>query len=200
MKKWFKNKSGLTLIEILLAVALTTLTGVSVYHSLSMGINVWKRSQQLNVEEDVAIFFEKISADLYNSFLFTQIKFEGNEFRIAFPTMVYAAADKGLNLGEDQFVDQVGKVEYYYDVAQDKIFRRDANYSQAVRERYNEPRQMAASIHNVKFRYYFMTDTGELSSTEILDVLPTGVEIEVEISDQKGKRNMKKFIAIPVGS
>lgn len=190
----------MTLVEILLAVALTTLAGVSIYHSLSMGINVWKRSQQLDTEEDIAIFFEKLSADLYNSFLFTQIKFEGNEFRLAFPTMVYTPADRALNLGEDQYVDQIGKVEYYYDVGQDKIYRREANYSQAVRERYNEPRLIASSVSNVKFRYYFMTETGELSSTEILDVLPTGIEIEVEFSDQRGKRTMKKFIDIPVGS
>jgi hypothetical protein len=200
MRGLFRNKTGLTLIEILLAVTLSTLAGVCVYHSLSTGINVWKRSQQLDVEEDIVILFEKLSADLYNSFLFTQIKFEGNEFRVAFPTMVYTAADKRLNLAEDQYVDQIGKVEYFYDIGQDKIFRRDANYSQAVQERYNEPRLMASSVSNVRFRYYFMTDTGELSSTEILDVLPTGIEIEVEFSDQKGKRSMKKFIAIPVGS
>ncbi|MBP9854349.1 MAG: hypothetical protein KBD53_05740 [Candidatus Omnitrophica bacterium] len=200
MKIRLKNKFGLTLIEILLAVSLTTLMGLSVYHSLTTGINVWKRSQQLNLEEDVLVFLEKLSADLYNSFLFVQIKFEGNEFRIAFPTMVYTAADKGLQLEDGAYIEQIGKVEYYYDVSENKIFRREANFSQALDERYGEPRLLASSVTNVKFRYFFMTDSGELSSAEILDVLPTGVEIEVEFSDKNGKRSMKKFIEIPVGS
>lgn len=194
------SKSGLTLIETLLAVALVTMVGLALYHSFSMGVNVWDRSQQVNIEEDVAIFFDKLSFDLYNSFLFSQIKFEGNEFRFAFPTIVYTRADRGLRLEPDAYIDQVGKVEYYYDFNDDVLYRREANYSQAIKERWGEPRALIKSVSRIKFRYYFMTDTEEISSSEILDVLPTGVEIEVEFTDSRGTRVMKKFVDIPVGS
>ncbi|MBZ0165683.1 MAG: type II secretion system protein GspJ [Candidatus Omnitrophica bacterium] len=195
-----RNKSGLTFVEVILAAALTTMVGVTIYQSLAMGIGVWQRSQQLNLEEDVVIFLDKLSYDLYNSFLFSQIKFEGNEFRIAFPTMVYTPADRRLNLGADVYVEQIGKVEYYYDLGEDKVYRRQANYSQALRERYTDPQELVAGVDNLRFRFYFLTESDELSSSEILDVLPTGVEITVEFSDAKGKRTMRKFIDIPVGS
>ncbi len=195
-----RSQSGLTLVETLLAVALVTLVGLACYKSLSMGIEVWQRSQQLNIEEDVAIFFDKLSFDLYNSFLFSQIKFEGNEFRFAFPTIVRTPADKSLRLGEDVYVDQIGKAEYFYDFNDDKLYRRQANYSEAVRERWGPKRELVSSVTRIKFRYYFLTETEEISSAEILDVLPTGVEIEVEFADTRGKRVMKKFIDIPVGS
>lgn len=197
---FLRNKSGLTFVEVILATALTAMVGVTIYQSLSMGIGVWQRSQQLNLEEDVVIFFDKLSYDLYNSFLFSQIKFEGNEFKIAFPTIVYTPADRRLNLGEDVYVEQIGKVEYYYDLGADKVYRRQANYSQALRERYADPQELVAGVDNLRFRFYFLTERDELSSSEILDVLPTGVEVTVEFSDAKGKRTMRKFIDIPVGS
>lgn len=194
------NKSGLTFVEVLLAAALTTIVGFMIYQSLSLGIDVWQRSQQISIEEDVMLFLDRLSFDLHNSFLFSQIKFEGNEFHIAFPTIVYTPADRRLNLGEDVYVEQVGKVEYYYDLGSDTVYRRQANYSQAVRERYGEPQQLVAGVENLRFRFYFLTERDELSSSEILDVLPTGVEVTVQFLDAKGSRSMSKFIDIPVGS
>ncbi|MCA9403263.1 MAG: hypothetical protein KC897_05730 [Candidatus Omnitrophica bacterium] len=196
----FRHKSGLTFVELLLAVTLTAMVGFTVYQSLAMGIKVWQRSQRLSLEEDVVLFMDRLSQDLYNSFLFSQIKFEGNEFRVAFPTIVSVPADRALNLDEDVYVDQVGKVEYYFDLGEDAVYRREANYSQAVRERYGDPQLMVKGVENLRFRFYFLTENDELSSAEILDVIPTGVEVTVDFEDAGGRRSMRKFIDIPVGS
>ncbi len=195
-----RNKSGLTFVELLLAAALTAMVGFTIYQSLAMGIDVWKRNQQITLEENVILFLDRLSHDLYNSFLFSQIKFEGNEFRVAFPTIVSTPADRRLGLEEGAFVEQLGKVEYYFDLGKDTIYRRQANYSQAVRERYGEPQALAGNVKNVRFRFYFLTETEELSSSEVLDVLPTGIEVSVEFGDERGYRRMTKFIDIPVGS
>lgn len=196
----FRQKSGLTFVELLLAAALTTMVGFTVYQSLAMGIKVWQRSQRISLEEDVLLFMDRLSQDLYNSFLFSQIKFEGNEFRVAFPTIVSVPADQRLNLEEGVYVDQVGKVEYYFDLGADTVYRRQANYSQAVRERYSDPQELVAGVENLRFRFFFLTETDELSSAEVLDVIPTGVEVTVDFKDAGGRRTMRKFIDIPVGS
>lgn len=195
-----RNKSGLTFVEVLLAAVLTAMVGFAIYQSLAMGINVWKRSQKLSLEEDVVLFMDRLSQELYNSFLFSQIKFEGNEFRVAFPTIVYTPADRRLGWEEGIYVEQVGKVEYYFDLAEDKIYRREANYSQALRERYGDPQELVSGVENLRFRFYFLTETEEISSSEVLDVIPTGIEVVVEFGDERGRRTMSKFIDIPVGS
>lgn len=154
----------------------------------------------MSQEEEILIFIDRLSNDLYNSFLYSQIKFEGNEFRVAFPTIVYVPADKRKGLPEGIYEDQVGKVEYYYDLGEDAIYRRQANYSEAVRERYGEPQLLVSGVENLRFRFYFLTENEELSSSEILDIVPTGVEVLIEFGDQRGERQMVKFIDLPVGS
>jgi len=58
---------------------------------------------------------------------------------------------------------------------------------------------LVKSLDRVQFRYIYITDHGVNYSDEVLDVIPSEVEVEVEFTDSLGQRVMKKMINIPIG-
>ena len=190
----------MTLMEILLVVSLVSMVSVALYKVLSQGLRVWERSQQFVAEEDIAIFFEKITADLRNSYVFSKNRFEGTENKFIFPTIVRVAVDAPRGVGHGELADQIGRVEYFYDGQHRAIYKRTANYSRALRNTFDTPQFVAGLVDRLTFRYLYLTDNGELFSSKVLDVIPAGVDVEVLFSDKNGQRSMHKFVEIPIGS
>ncbi|MBU0468379.1 MAG: prepilin-type N-terminal cleavage/methylation domain-containing protein [Candidatus Omnitrophica bacterium] len=193
------NRSAMTLIEILIVTSLIAIISVAIYSCLSSGIRVWQEANRLVVEEDIAIFFDKISKDLRNVYSYSRIKPHGDVFKFSFPTIVYTKADKGSGHPENAYIDQLGKVEYYFDPISDNIYRRQANYSQAISEKYSKESKIVGSVERIKFTYFVLTPEGEIAKNEILDYIPSAVEVLVVFKDSRGERSMRKFIDIPIG-
>lgn len=193
------DKSAVTLIEILIVTSLVAMISVAIYSCLSSGIRVWREAHRLVVEEDIAIFFDKISKDLRNVYSYSRIKPHGDMFKFSFPAIVYTRADKGLGHSANTYVDQLGKVEYYFDPISDSIYRREANYSQAINEQYSKGLKIVGSVERMNFRFFVLTSEGEIAKNEILDYIPSAVEVEVVFRDSRGERSMRKFIDIPIG-
>lgn len=195
-----QNKKAMTLIEVLVVVSIIALLSFAIYTSLSSGIRVWRRSQNVVLEEDIVLFFDRVSRDLHNAFEYSLIKFEGKEDSMSFATIVQVLPDANSGFSQDEYIEQIGKVEYSFDGNNDILLRKEANYSQAVKEKFAAERPVLRSVERVRFRYIYYTDEGEFLSSEMLKTLPAGVEIEVTFSDTKGKRVMRKFVDIPVGA
>jgi prepilin-type N-terminal cleavage/methylation domain-containing protein len=195
-----KEKKGLTLIELLLTVSLISLISFTLYRALINGFGVWNRSQQMVVEEDISIFFDRLAKDLRNTFVFSKIPFEGTEYSIAFPTMINTSADPYSGLAKDELVEQIGRVRYYFDFIEDGLFKEEANYSQSQNYMYGKPRLLVSSIDRVQFRYYYRTDHDEISSDSAFESMPAGIEVEVRFTDPKGSRIIKRYIDIPINS
>ncbi|VAW18715.1 hypothetical protein MNBD_BACTEROID05-1166 [hydrothermal vent metagenome] len=193
------SREGMTLVEILLVVALIGILNVAIYYCLSSGLNVWKRSQGLVIEEDISIFFEKLTEDLRNKVRYSGIPTEGYEYKFSFPSVVYTLQDSQKKNSSDQFVNRLGRVEYYYDILDKGIYRRQANYGQALEGYYQPARKIVSSVRQLRFRYYYFTDDGEFWSDSVLDVFPLGVKVEVEMLEKGKKRKMSKFIEVPFG-
>lgn len=193
------SKAGVTFVEMLIVVSIFALVSVSLYSALANGIRVWDKSKRIVVEEDLAIFFDKISQDLHNVMLYSDIRYSGSMSRFAFPTLITTEADRRSSERDAGYVRQIGKVEYYYDPTKDSVVRRESNFSQALAENYGKQEYLAKSIERIHFQYYYLTDTGPIYSEQILDGFPSGVEVKIEFRDDLGKREMKKFIEVPVG-
>jgi len=193
------ERKGMTFIEILIVASLISLISMALYNVLSNGIRVWERSRRMVIEEDVAIFFDKLSQDLRNTFYHSKIPFDGNEFRFSFPTMVRTPANAGRGHSGGEDIHQIGRVEYYYDTIEDKIYKRQANYGQAINERFGQPRLLLSSVEKFRFRYVYLTEDEEVMSDEVLEFLPSSIELEIEFFDDKGKRTMRKLIDVPIG-
>jgi len=194
------KQRGMTLLEILIVVSLISIISIVLFSSLATGLRVWERSRRSLIEQDIVIFLDKISQDIRNSFIYSLIPFQGGEDRLSFPTIVYIPADPYSGLSEGTYVDQIGKVEYYFEILDKGLYRRAANYSQAISDLYGTPRKLVEIIDQLKFHYYYLSEKGELYSRATLEGVPLGVEISVVFSDSLGERVMRKYIDVPLGS
>lgn len=195
---WGCNRA-MTLIEVLLVVSLVSMISLSLYKGLTTGIRVWERSRVSVKEEDIALFFDKLTKDLHNSYLFTTIVFEGSESRLAFPSIVLTAAGDELGLKEGELSEQLGRVEYFIDLLDKTIYRRQYNYAQAISQSGPAAIALVPEVESLKFRYYYVTESKELYNSDFLDAIPMGLEVEVQFSDGAGQRSLKKYIDIPIG-
>ena len=194
------QKNGMTLIEVLVVVSLISLISIAVYTSLSSALRVWKRSRQAIVEQEIVFFFEKITQDLRNSFLYSGISYEGGENELSFPTIIQTLPDSDSSLSSGEDIDQIGQVSYEYDLNEKALLRRQANYSQAIREKKVPATVVLKNVERVRFRYIYFTDDGEFTNPSVMDTPPSAVEIEVAFGDKKGDRIMRKFIDVPAGN
>lgn len=192
------SSRGLTLIEILLVVSLVSLITLALYVSFANGLKVWERSRQLVLEEDMAIFLDKLSHDLRNTYTYSKVSAKGTSTRFVFPAIVHTMADPKMGLPEDAYIDQMGQVEYYFDTTDKSIYRRQANYSQGLKEKFQNSLRLASSIDKLDFQYHYLTDTGEKISDEVLEYMPFGVDVKIEFSDKLGKHVIRRFIDIPL--
>ncbi len=189
----------MTFIEILIVVSLLALIGGFFYRSLSQGLKIWKESRSLVLEQDIAIFFEKITYDLKNTFYYSRIGFAGKENQLTFATFVPTPAEQ-QDLDEDAGpIDQIGKVEYLFDYNQKKLFKRIADYSQALRGNFQPEQLILSSLDNVTFRYFHLDSHHQFIPGDYSESIPSAVEIQVSYSDETGKKIVQKMISIPVG-
>lgn len=152
------------------------------------------------IEEDIAVFFDKITHDLRNSFYHSKLKYDGGAASFRFPSFVYVPADSRSSWPRDSYVHQIGEVEYLYDTSEKSIVRKQAFYGRALRNDFQEAVPLVKGIERLKFTYYYSTPSEEVVSDQILELLPGAVSVEVFFSDIYGKRVMKKIIEVPVES
>ncbi len=194
------HRSGLTLVELLIAVALIALTSAAAYNALAVGLKVWKRHQRQVVEEDVAVFFEKLSHDARNVIHFSTLRFEGFSQKMILPAIVRVPADPRSFYPEGTRIDIPGRVEYFYDAMNHVLYRRQVGYGREFGyQRAKEAVGLVRGVEQVTFRYFYYTDNGEVYKSDARDLLPDRIDVEVVLEDDQGRRTMKKMIHLPVG-
>ena len=195
MKLKNSQQNSYTLIEMLLVVSILSMMGLALFHTLSSGLNIWERSRKFVVEEDIAIFFDKIGQDLRNSFYYSKMPFVGKGTLIRFPTRI-----KILRAQGEEILEGMGEVEYYFDLNKKSLYRRQLSYGQALRGDSGKERLLLSSVEAVHFGYYFLEGEESVFKKEIDTRIPRGVAIEVQFLDGREKRSLRKLINLPQGS
>lgn len=171
----------------------------ALYHSLVQGIKIWHRVSQFIIEEDIALFLDRIEQDLQNSFVYSQIQFRGRENRLAFPAIIKTRQDPSLTSGQTVYVDQMGQVEYYFEMGDQKVYRREANYSQALNKKYALAKPLTQAVKSLDFRYYLIDEFNELTLRRTVEELPAAIRIEINYTDTGGHDlQMVKTVNIPL--
>jgi len=192
--------SGFTLIEMLMVVSIMTMLSVVLCRSLLNGLEIWNRAQRSVIEEDIGIFFDKISYDLRNSFDYSLLAFEGKRDSIVFPTVVRTLKDRKKTLwGEVDYVNQMGRVQYYWDRMEKSLFRRQANYSQAVNKKFGKERLLVEPISSLNFFYYYTQEGKTEMKRKSTGNMPSAVKIQLEFLESTGKvRRVERLVNIPI--
>lgn len=188
---------GMTLVEILIVVSILGMLSLALFNALSVGLRVWKKAQEVHAEEDIVILFDKLTADLHNVYLYSKIHFEGGFHSFAFPALVRVQVEDQNK--EPAWDEQMGKIEYSYDGSRHAILRRQADYGQALKGTYDEPRVLMSGVKALRFHYLYSTDEGEKWSDVILEGVIAGVDVEVVFEEAFKERVIRKSINIPLG-
>ncbi len=189
-----------TLIEMLIVVSLLSVTGLAVYNAIANGLRVWEYSRRYSAEEDVAIFFEKISGDLQNTYAYSLIEFEGKADKIFIPTIVRMPADLKTP-DKNQMIEQVGALEYFFQKGKKTIYRRQSNYSQALKtKRKLQAQPLATSVEGLRFTYFSFEDDKIKPKKTVSKQIPVSVLIEVDFVEVSGNiRHLQRIVNIPMG-
>jgi prepilin-type N-terminal cleavage/methylation domain-containing protein len=194
------SHKAFTLIEMLLVASLLSVTGLAVYHAISDGLRVWEYSRRYSSEEDVAVFFEKLSADLQNTYRYSAIAFDGKENKILIPTIVRTPVDKEISASGD-LVEQMGCAEYFLQTGEKAIYRRQANYSQSLKKKFAPARALAAPVEKLHFKYYGFEDGKLKPKKSVNKEIPVAVMVQIDFREVGGSvRHLQRMINIPIGN
>jgi len=193
-----KNRA-FTLTEILLVSVLFALISLSVFNSFSNGFKLWARGQHLIVEGDIAIVLDIMDEDLRGVVTMGGIPFIGSSAQLSFPAIIWAPTDQNGSRAKEGEGRQIGAIQYFFDPAEKKIFRRHATYGQALKSQWSSPVQVASLIEDMTMRYYFTADRGLLVKSQTDLGTPMGIMVDVQFEREGQTRHRRRFITIPVG-
>ncbi len=195
----FKVKA-FTLVEVLLVSSLLAIVGIVIFRSFNNGLKLWAKAQRLNRETEVAIFLDKIAEDLRSTIVISGLDYKGTNSQVSFPAIVLTKADTKSSRASEGIIDQIGAVQYRFDPSQHVIFRRQANYSQALRAKWiQEEMSLAVGIDDLSFHYEVSLDKGFTFKSEIKEGFPSGIMVEVRFTDDSGEHQLKRYLPILAG-
>jgi len=109
--------AGFTLIEVVLASALTVLVGLAVYKAFSNGMAIVAWQSEDRAGSRINVFMDKISYDLVNSFNISTDSFVGVGEKISFyvhKTELLSMPLKDISASGYTGKDSVTRVEYIF--------------------------------------------------------------------------------------
>lgn len=190
-----KNKT-FTLLEVLITATLFVVVGLAVYATINNGIKIWHRLNKTYIEEDINIFFQKVSADLRNSFIYKGIDFLGKEDSLKFTTLVTSRSGiSGLKMGP-------GEVIYYFNPKERKIIKEKRNLSDIYKQRQGFTQELLKNVESFRFEYYYYDSLSKeyfWIDEWLKEYLPLAVRIRLELVHEQSPYEFTKTINIPLG-
>lgn len=200
MKKFSHNKS-FTLLELIIVTSIIAMVGTSTYSVLRNGISIWQRINKVSKEEDVRLFFEKITNDVHNMVVFSPIPFRGSSQIISFPCIEEINFRPGMK-GATGAIEQIKFVRYKFLAHKRLIIKESADYLQF--SDHDAKNQSAVALKNVilfELAYYYRQDNGKLVQKLLPDPGLTPSCIKISLTFDNGARERKVFsetIEVPI--
>lgn len=191
------SRRGFTLMEVLLVTSLLAMTGAVIFQVFNNGFKLWQYADRLNRQQSTAIALDKIGEDLRSTLPVSGIKFYGTAMQFVFPSLVWTAADRNSSRAGEGTIDQIGAVQYRFEPAEGKLYRRQANYSQALKKQWSPDQEVAGGIEELAFSYY----AGEkaLSRVSLIENIPAGVMVQLRMKSAPPDHWLKHYYVVPVG-
>ncbi|MFH1996088.1 MAG: type II secretion system protein GspJ [Candidatus Omnitrophota bacterium] len=200
-----KRTSGFTFVEIICVIGILGVVGLAVFTALSRGLDIWTKLGRDLIEEDAAIFFNKISLDLKNAVTYADLTMNGNGTSVRFPVTVSVSDAREPATG-------IGQIEYEFVSSENAVYRRKANFSDMSKQKFTTERKLMTGVNNFSLQYYrydperdvflwsddwdglFLTPEGEQAIA-----MPLAVRISMEVKGSGVARNYRRTVSIPRG-
>ncbi len=200
-----RRYKGFTLVELILVSAILSVIGIAVYTALSNGIRLWKRINQEAPQEDISIFFVKISYDLRSLVKHSAASFSGGPDSISFPTFVVSETEEGIMKRD------LGMVSYYFGKEENVVSREQSNYSQIYLSKPGPARRLLKGVDSLTFRYYCYDPENEEyiwldawnadeapPGVNVDESLPLSVKVEIGLDGYQDEK-FCAIVPVPVG-
>ena len=185
-----RYQRGFTLLETVLVVSLLSVVSLAVYNAIANGLRVWQRSQQFLLEEDAALFLDKLEYDLQNGLDYSLLAFDGAVRKISFPAVVRTWQDQRIaGSAQPELIEQIGMVQYSYDKIDRTVFRSQANYSQALNGKFGEARPLVSPLSGLKFSFLVVSGKETKWQQRAAGQLPRAVKVEIEYQEKNGNHS-----------
>lgn len=198
-----KKSKGFTFVEVMVVAGILSVVGLALGVAVNNGLTIWSRINDIVLEEDIAIFLERFTADINNVIQYKGIGFEGKDIMFSAP---------GLIVSEDGRV-LPGRFSYYFDERKMTINRRSADVIQLYQAKEDRlvSKILLSNVAKVRFMYYLLDRKNEIytwmeewgvDKWGIVDEssidLPSAVRIQVTL--MKGREEIKyaKTVDIPI--
>lgn len=185
------HKLGFTLLEMLVVVVILSLVALAIYAILNNGIKIWQKANRQLPEEDLNIFFDRVSLDIRNAFKFSGINFSGTTDKLEFSTLVNSPKLKKRT---------VGRVIYAYEPDAGVLSRSEQDFVDIYASNNNAVWQKLINAKALKFEYYFYDEQNKTyfwQDEYNKESLPLAVRLELEFDNGAGIKKFTKTISIP---
>jgi len=184
--------AGFTLIEVVLASALTVLVGLAVYKAFSNGMAIVAWQSEDRAGSRINVFMDKISYDLVNSFNISTDSFVGVGEKISFyvhKTELLSMPLKDISASGYTGKDSVTRVEYIFDSTKGTIDRYE--YAYDAKSPMHETR-VISGIKDASFCFYVLPakDAPIQRIESWKGVVPRFIEIVVKMCDSNGEEKL----------
>lgn len=219
LKRKPKFLTGFTLLELLIAVTIFSITALALYSSFHAGMRILRRAQEvMKSHQDLRLAMNELSLDLRNSLLCPIHKeekekpaveeeeeepvyfFFGEGKKFTFVTLrdVYVSAGR--------LKSQICNVTYYLDGTETKRLIRIIKYQgRGFVTRPGEEEGLLADIEDMEVQYSYKGEEEDspplwLNSWEQEEEVPLGVKIKFRLKGLGTLRDFTKTVFIPVGA
>jgi hypothetical protein len=172
---------------------------VASFMMLSSGIDLWKRFEAMQIEDDTRIFIDKFKKDIGAMSKYKNIRINGNSSQLTFPCFVVSEFDPSWQDKEEKSLRQITEIIYKYKSTDDSVER----YS---RKLYKEKKDMTIVLRDVKrfkFFYYYKSDAKQdLKQYNTLEegVIPKFIKIEVQYVYKGKEKEFSEIIEVPIAN
>jgi prepilin-type N-terminal cleavage/methylation domain-containing protein len=193
------ERAGFTLVEVLLALALTGVVALALYGNIAAAVRIWRTSQRELPDEERLIFFQKAGADFHQVLRYKELPFEGDGESVKFPALVALEPKLGGDRG-------IGEVRYFYDPSERAIVREVRSFSDVFRERDGKRELLQRNVHGLRLSYFMREEPfGDYGWVDAWDpeeaqgALPLAVRMDYESYERDAYVPYSRTFLIPVG-
>lgn len=186
-----KSVKGFTLVEILIAVLITSFLGAVIFSVFSQGVRLWDRAYQQRSNFDIYYFVEKLNTDLQNSFIFSNDDFIGKPNSMEF-----------YSLAPDQHFKSDLPVKVQYSLQGSSVNRQELSYEKVLAgNKQGFSQVLLDRISSCQFQYYFtdFQNVFEWMNYWQKDCLPSAVKILIEYRENNKTHQRSDIVWLPQG-